>query len=90
MNSNIEQDSQSHSTQYELLDTSKSIVEAFENSGDQEMSVTINDSKELHNSFEDHVANMHSDFNLTLHQLLQAIKLQTHENYTMLPVLNRY
>ena len=85
----MRKDSQSHSTQYELLDSSHELEKVFENSC-EEIALNINDSAELKTSFEDHISSMHSEFNTTLHQLLEAIKLQTQESFTMLPVLNRF
>lgn len=81
-------DSQSHSTQYELLDSSDRLEKVFECSSDKEIVVTVGDNV-LKSSFEDHISAMHSEFNSNLNQLLEAIKLETQESFTMLPVLNR-
>ena len=81
-------DSQSHSTQYELLDSSDHLERVFECSSDKEIAVNVSESS-LKSSFEDHISGMHSEFNSNFNQLLEAIKLETQESFTMLPVLNR-
>ncbi|XP_054164433.1 gamma-tubulin complex component 2-like isoform X2 [Oppia nitens] len=85
--SNFMKDSQSHSTQYELLDSSQVLDKEFKRINEEDENVS--DTKSLQNSFEDHISLMQSEFDAVLHQLLQAIKLKTQESYTMIPVLNR-
>ncbi|CAG2176410.1 unnamed protein product [Oppiella nova] len=82
--SNFMKDSHSHSAQYELLDS----TQVFE-CHNKDISVSIKETKELEISFEDNIHSMQTDFDSLLHELLEAIKLQTQESYTMIPVLNR-
>ncbi|CAG2122128.1 unnamed protein product [Medioppia subpectinata] len=79
-------DSQCHSTQYELLGSTQ-VFECHNNQRD--ICVNIKESKELDISFEDHISSLQTEFDMFLHELLDAIKLQTQESYTMIPVLNR-